>query len=86
MNVVRIEFISKGFQQILKSDGTRDLVTDTAERIASEATSNIGEESEGYGTDTVLSGTRYIAFASSKDKTAAIAESENKALSRALHE
>lgn len=84
--ITKIEFISKGFEQILKSEGTKDLVAGTAERIATEASANVGGDSDGFGADTVMSGTRYIAFASSRDRAADEAEAENKALSRAVHE
>ena len=83
---MEIVFNSAGFKEILESEGVRELVQDTAQEIANKANENYGGDGYevkvqhlGYG------GGRWGAFISSKDKKAAQAESEDKALTRALH-
>lgn len=85
MSSARIEFLSDGFRQILLSDGTKQLVTETAENIAARANANGGVDGfiptvivGGYG------GGRYIGFVNATDKASLIAESEDKALTRAI--
>lgn len=83
---MEIVFNSAGFKEILESEGVRKLVQDTAQEIANKANENYGGDGYevkvqhlGYG------GGRWGAFISSKDKKAAQAESEDKALTRALN-
>lgn len=85
METVRIEFNSDGFRALLESDGVQSLVSETADGIASRANANAGGDGfvattqrGGYG------GGRWIGFVKSTTKDAAIAESENKALTRAI--
>ncbi len=82
MEEVRIEFISQGFQDILFSEGCEEVVQQTAEEIAQRANDNSGLDT--FSASTVRSGTRWIGFASTTDKTSLAAESEDKALTRAL--
>lgn len=76
----RIEFNSEGFRQILLSDGCRQLVQSTADDIRDkagegfESTVQVG----GYG------GGRWIGFVSTTDQDSVKAETEEKALTRAL--
>ena len=79
---IRIEFDSAGFQEILFSDGCQQLVQDTADGIAERANANAGLDS--FKSSTVKAGTRWIGFATATDKAAMVAESEDKALSRAI--
>ncbi len=83
---MEIVFNSAGFKEILESEGVRELVQDTAQEIANKANENYGGDGYevkvqhlGYG------GGRWGAFISSKDNKAAQAESEDKALTRALN-
>jgi hypothetical protein len=83
---MEIVFNSAGFKEILESEGVRELVQDTAQEIADKANENYGGDGFevkvqhlGYG------GGRWGAFITSKDNKAAQAESEDKALTRALH-
>lgn len=83
---MEIVFNSAGFKEILESEGVRELVQDTAQEIANKANENYGGDGYevkvqhlGYG------GGRWGAFITSKDKKAAQAESEDKALTRALN-
>lgn len=84
--IENISFNSAGFKEILESEGVRELVQDTAQEIADRANANNGGDGFevkvqhlGYG------GGRWGAFISSKDQKAAQAESEDKALTRALN-
>lgn len=81
---VRIEWNNAGFVEILKSDGVRDLVLSTAEQIASRATANISEASEGYEASAKQMSSRWVAGVITTDDASIRAESENKALSRAV--
>lgn len=83
---VRIEFISQGFKDILFSPGTKSLVQDTADGIRDRANESIpdGEgfvsnvQAGGYG------GGRYIGFVRTDNSAAALEESENMTLTKAV--
>jgi len=84
---VRLEFNSDGFREILQSDGVRALVEETAHNIQSKANGNLVESSDGYEVDVIsggYGGGRWVGFVASADAAAAAAESEYKALSRAV--
>lgn len=81
---VRIEWNNAGFVEILKSQGVKDLVLSTAETIADRASANISEPSEGYKASAVQKSTRWVAGVITTDEASVRAESENKALSRAV--
>ena len=84
---VRLVFNSDGFRQILQSEGVHDLVQQTAEEIAEKANANNTRGGEGFEARTQIGGYgggRYIGFVSTADNKAKIAESEDKALTRAL--
>lgn len=83
----RIEFNSAGFRQILLSDGCRQVVQSTAEEICERANANNDRGGEGFTANTQVGGYgggRWIGFVSATDKKASAAESEDKALTRAL--
>lgn len=84
-NITKIEFISDGFKAILQSEGTQQVVSEIADSIAAEANAN--GNCEGFESNTILGGRaqRYIGFAYASDKESMIAESENQALTRAVH-
>lgn len=79
---VRLEFNPDGFEQILMSEEVREMVQSYAEDIAEKANANSGLDS--FRATTERAPTRCIGFASSTDKASFIAESEDKALTRAL--
>ena len=83
--IKKIEFINEGFRGILQSEGTRDLVNEITERIASEANAN--GNCEGFRPKTILGtrANRYVGFVTATTRKASAAESENKALTRAVH-
>lgn len=76
----RIEFNSDGFRQILLSDGCRQLVQSTTEDIRDKAGDGFESSVQvgGYG------GGRWIGFVSTTDQDSVKAETEGKALTRAL--
>ena len=83
----RLVFNSDGFRQILQSDGVHDLVQQTAEEIAEKANANNTRGGQGFEARTQIGGYgggRYIGFVTTADNKAKIAESEDKALTRAL--
>lgn len=84
--IENIVFNSAGFKEILESEGVRALVEETAEQIKDNANENYGGDGYevkvqhmGYG------GGRWGAFITSKDLKAAQAESDDKALTRAIN-
>lgn len=79
---VRLEFNPQGFAQILASEGCHELVQSVAEDIAARANANSGLDS--FKATSLKAPTRYIGFASTTDKASLAAESEDKALTRAL--
>lgn len=83
---VRIDFKhSDGFHQILVSEGCHNLVQQIADDIESKANANYG--GDGFVARTMVGnygGGRWIGFVSATDKNASAAESEDKALTRAL--
>lgn len=87
--VTRIEFVSDGFKEILTGDGVKSLVQSAAEKIAGEANQNLaGVESDGYETKVEIGGYgggRYIAHVNATDAESNKAESEDKALTKAVH-
>lgn len=84
--IENIVFNSAGFKEILESSEVKELVQETAEEIRDKANENYGGDGYevkvqhmGYG------GGRWGAFITSKDLKAAQAESEDKALTRAMN-
>lgn len=85
---ITIDFISDGFKAILESEGTRQLVADTAAKIQKAANEGVKEDSEGFSTETWLGnygGGRWIGSVTSQDAAAAKAQSEYKVLTKAVH-
>ena len=82
----RITFISAGFKEILCSGGVQEAVTEAAEAIQARANGNNTRGGEGFQTETWMGkygGGRWVASVFASDRKSAIAESEDKALSRA---
>lgn len=86
-STMRIEFNSDGFRQVLLSEGVRELVTTTTEDIRDKADANNNYGGEGFSSTVQVGGYgggRWIGFVGTTDKASMIAESEDKALTRAL--
>ena len=87
MNQMRLEFNSDGFKEILCSDGVHGLVDSTTEKIKAKADAGINGDSEGFRASSMLGnygGGRWVGFVSTTDNATMIAESEGKALSKAV--
>lgn len=84
---VRLQWNKDGFRQILLSDGCHQLVQGVTEEIQMRANDNNERGGEGFRASTQVGGYgggRWIGFVSSTDKASMIAESEDKALTRAV--
>lgn len=81
--MTKIVFNSEGFRQILNLPATQALVLEEAQKIADRASAS-APGSEGFRASSRKASTRYIAFAGTTDNASCIAESENKALSKAV--
>lgn len=87
--ITKIEFIDAGFKAILATEETKNLVSEITDQIAVEANAN--GSCDGFRPRTIsrtIYGNRahrYIGFVTSTTNKSAVAESENKALTRAVH-
>ena len=80
-----LQFISAGFKAILESEGTKEVVRSAAEEIQQKANANAGVD--GFSCEVWhgnYGGGRWVASVSTTDKKTMKAESEDKALSRAV--
>ncbi len=84
----KLEFISAGFKAILESEETKQLVKSLGEEIQAKANANAGLEGEdGFSCNVWLGnygGGRWVASVTTTGKESQKAESEDKALSRAV--
>lgn len=83
----RIQFISAGFKEILCGGGVQEAVTEAAATIQARANGNNTRGGEGFQTETWMGGYgggRWCASVYTSDRKSCIAESEDKALSRAV--
>ena len=85
---IRLEFIGEGFGEILRAEGTQNLVRNVTEEIGAKANENNSRGGEGFRTSVEQSGRyknrRWVGFVSTTDKKSVIAETEDGALSRAV--
>lgn len=85
---MRIEFNKDGFRALLLSDETKALISGQVETIREKANANMGESaSEGFNGKTVqgnYGGGRWMGFVGTSDLATMIAESEGKALTKAV--
>jgi len=88
MGSIRLEFIGEGFGEILRSEGTRDLVQQVTDEIGNKANGNNVRGGEGFRTSVEQSGRyknrRWVGFVSTTDKKSVTAETEDGALTRAI--
>ena len=84
----KIEWIHKGFEEILCDPGVMGEVKDATERIKGNANANNHRGGKGFASGTRLGkafgSQRALGFVYSTDRNSAIAESEDKALSGAV--
>lgn len=83
--IERIEFNSDGFAALLKSNDVQQLVQGHADTIKQRADAYIVGDSEGFRADTKLMGTRWVGLVGTTDLATMIAESEQKALTKAVN-
>ncbi len=85
---VKIQFDSNGFRQVLESGGVYALVSEKTAEIQARANANTGGfETDGFGSKVLKGywgGGRWIAHVFALDRGARAAESENKALTKAV--
>lgn len=84
---VRVKFISDGFRQVLMSGGVQELVGSEADRIKNSANANNNYGGVGFKSRTwegSYGGGRWVASVSTTDIKSMLAESEDKALTRAV--
>ena len=88
---IRLEFNSEGFREILTGAGVQSVVSEATQKIQAQANANaageLDENSEGFSARTWLGGFgggRWVGSVSTTDHSTMVAESENKALSRAV--
>lgn len=87
MAEIKLEFNSDGFRQILMSDGMKAVVESAANNIKQKADGNIQGESDGYSVHAWqgnYGGGRWVASVTTTDYESMVAESESKALTRAV--
>lgn len=88
MNGVSIEWKHEGFADIECSDAVRSVCMDAANSIKTRADGGISGESSGYKVSSHIGNAygsrRVIVNVSTSDHASAVAEAENKALSKAV--
>lgn len=84
---MHIKFRSEGFKEILCGGEVQSLVTEASMTIQGRANANNTRGGEGFSAHTWMGsygGGRWVASVNTTDRKSMIAESEDKALSRAL--
>lgn len=76
---IKLEFIDKGFQDILSSPGTKECVENVAKSIQAKAGNGFEAETSYYG-----QGHRWMGFVHTTDSKSMKSESENKTLTKAV--
>ena len=82
---MRIEFNSAGFLALLKSSETQQMLKGHADAIKARADAYLEGESKGFNSRTTLKESRWIARVGTSDMATVIAESEQKALTKAVN-
>lgn len=86
MKVEKIKFISAGFKEILNSPGVESMIRQQTAAICDRANGNLHAESEGFAQKVFTGGGqgRVVGVVYTTDHASMVAETEEKALSRAL--
>ena len=82
-----IEFNPDGFREILLSDGVKSVVQSATDSIKAKADANISGDSVGFSSNVWrgnYGGGRWIGNVTTTDHESMVAESEDKALTRAV--
>lgn len=83
--MIRIEFNSDGFAALLKGSEVQQMIEGHTNEVKQRADGYIVGDSEGFKGDTKLMGTRWVGLVGTTDRASMIAESENKALEKAVN-
>lgn len=84
---MQIQFKSEGFRKILTGSGVQGAVASATDAIQARANANIHEESEGFSSHVWMGGYgggRWVGSVNTTDYASMVAETEDKALSRAV--
>lgn len=82
---IRIEFNSDGFAALLKSDEVKGMIEGHTDAIKQKADNYVTGETAGFKGDVKLMGTRWVGLVGTTDMATMIAESEQKALTKAVN-
>jgi len=84
---IDIQFNKNWRTPVLKSNGVKDVVWSTTDRLQKEANANAGGGNNfgRYVKIGYYGGGRWVGFVYAKDQAAQAAQSENQALTRTLH-
>ena len=86
MRMVNIDFLQgAGFKALLKSEEVEQMLKGHADAIKDRADAYIEGDSKGFNSHTTLKPSRWIARVGTSDLATMIAESEEKALTKAVH-
>ena len=83
----KIKFISKGFKDILCSDGVRNIIASESSNIQQKANANNTRGGDGFDSHVWMGsygGGRWVGSVNTTDLKSIVAEAEDKALSRAV--
>ena len=83
--IERIEFNDAGFKALLGDDSVKDMIEGYTSDIKQRADAYIVGESEGFNGSMRFNGTRWVGLVGTSDYATLIAESEQKALSKAVN-
>lgn len=83
--MIRLEFNSAGFEALLKSNETQAMIRSHVDEVKGKADAYITGDSQGFSAKTQMAGTRWIGIVGTTDLATMIAESEQKALEKAVN-
>lgn len=83
--MIRVEFNSDGFAALLKGSEVQQMIEGHTNEVKQRADGYITGDSEGFKGDTKLMGTRWVGLVGTTDRASMVAESENKALEKAVN-
>lgn len=85
---LRLKFVDQGFRDILKCEGTGELVKQVTDRVCAECNSMNSRGGKGFESSTFkgnYAGGRWVGYITATDKKSLAAASEDKVFERALH-
>lgn len=85
MSIERIEFNSSGFAALIGSDAVQEMIQGYTDEIKAKADAYIVGGSEGFNANVRRVGVRPVGLVGTSDYATLVAESEQKALTKAVH-